>query len=178
MKTLVIVAHPDLASSRINKAWMRELQRHGHVTVHDLYQAYPSGIIDAAHEQSLLEQHDRIVFQFPLYWYSTPPLLKEWFDTVLQPGFAYGPGGDKLQGKEIGAAVSTYGTAASYSPAGANRFTIGELLRPLEALARYINADYLPPFSLHDVSNVTESQLEQSQTNYLRYVDAPHIYAN
>jgi putative NADPH-quinone reductase len=177
MKTLIIVAHPDLASSRINQAWVKELQRHDHITVHDLYRQYPSGNIDAGHEQLLLEQHDRIIFQFPLYWYSSPPLLKGWYDTVLQAGFAYGPDGSKLQGKQMGAAVSTYGTAESYQSYGANRFTIEELLRPLEALARYVGADYLPPYSLHDASHVTEEQLEQSQLQYLQYVQAPAAQA-
>lgn len=177
MKTLIIVAHPDLASSRISQAWAQELQRHDHITVHDLYRQYPAGTIDIGHEQLLLEQHDRIIFQFPLYWYSSPPLLKWWFDTVLQAGFAYGPGGSKLQGKQIGAAISTYGTAESYRPSGSNRFTIEELLRPLEALARYVGADYLPPYSLHDASNVTEEQLEQSRLQYLQYVSAPAVPA-
>lgn len=176
MKTLIIVAHPDLASSRINQAWVQEMQRHDHITVHNLYRQYPSGNIDVGHEQLLLEQHDRIIFQFPLYWYSTPPLLKWWFDTVLQAGFAYGPG-SKLHGKQIGAAVSTYGTAESYCSSGANRFTIEELLRPLEALTRYVGADYLSPYSLHDASHVTEEQLEQSRLHYLLYVKTSAMQA-
>lgn len=173
MKTLIIAAHPDLASSRINQAWVQELQQHDHITVHDLYRQYPTGTINERHEQLLLEQHERIIFQFPMYWYSSPPLLKQWFDTVLQPGFAYGPDGGKMHGKQIGAAVSTFGTAESYQSAGTNRFTIEELLRPLEALARYVGADYLPPYSLHDVSHVTDEQLEHSRSQYLLYINAP-----
>lgn len=172
MKTLVIAAHPNLASSRINKAWIEELQKHDNVTVHSLYEVYPDEAIDTAREQELLKAHDRIIFQYPLYWYSTPPLLKKWFDAVLQYGWAYGPGGDHLQGKEIGAALSTYGTSESYQPDGFNRFTLPELVRPIEALVHFVGANYVPPFTLSDVTNVTDEQLAQSQVEYVNYITA------
>jgi len=170
MKTIVIVAHPNLALSRINKVWIEELQKHDNITIHQLYKTYPDEAIDIAREQLLLEAHNRIIFQYPLYWYSTPPLLKKWFDAVLQYGWAFGPGGDNLQGKEIGVAISTYGSAESYQPGGTNRFTIREIMRPVEALTHFISASYLPPFSLSDVSNVSEEQLEQSKIDYLYHI--------
>ena len=58
------------------------------VTVHDLYEAYPDFDIDA--EQRLLEAHDIVIFQQPFYWYSVPPLIKQWCDLVLEHGWAYG----------------------------------------------------------------------------------------
>ncbi|WP_373811713.1 NAD(P)H-dependent oxidoreductase, partial [Porphyromonas loveana] len=67
-KTLVIVVHPDLDHSVINKAWTKAVE--GAATIHNLYGQYPDGRIDVAHEQALLEAHDRIIFQFPLYWYA------------------------------------------------------------------------------------------------------------
>lgn len=73
MSTLVIVVHPDLAESRVNKRWMQELKKQSSVTVHNLYEIYPDEQINVAHEQKLLEQHDRIVLQFPFYWYSILP---------------------------------------------------------------------------------------------------------
>lgn len=63
--TLVIVAHPDLEHSRINRRLAEELVRRGNVTVHRLYEAYPDEKIDIASEQALLLAHDRIVLQFP-----------------------------------------------------------------------------------------------------------------
>jgi len=48
-----------------------------------------------------LLEHDRIVLQFPMYWYSMPPLLKKWLDDVLTYNFAYGSKGDKLKGKDL-----------------------------------------------------------------------------
>lgn len=170
MKTIVIATHPNIAASRINQAWIEELRKHDNLTIHSLYEAYPDEEIDVAAEQKLLEAHDRIIFQYPLYWYSTPPLLKKWFDAVLQYGWAYGPGGDKMQGKEIGVAISTYGSAESYQPDGANRFTLREIVRPIEALSYFISASYLPPFALSDISNVTDEQLEQSKIDYVNHI--------
>lgn len=127
MKTLVIVVHPNIASSRVNRRWSEELKKHPQITVHELYKEYPSGTIDVEREQSLLLEHDRIVWQFPFYWYSSPSLLKKWQDEVLTYGWAYGAKGDKLHGKELMIAISTGGPAVAYCAGGYNRFTIGEL---------------------------------------------------
>ncbi len=77
-KTLVIIAHPDMARSRVNAAWAEALRRAGDITLRDLSALYPDGMIDGAVERSLLEAHDRIILQFPLTWYSCPPILSAW----------------------------------------------------------------------------------------------------
>lgn len=76
MKILVLAVHPHMETSVVNKAWAEELSKHDNITVRDLYKEYPDEAIDVAKEQQLCEEYDRIVFQFPLYWYSSPPLLK------------------------------------------------------------------------------------------------------
>lgn len=91
MKIITILAHPDFEASRANRALCLELQRSG-MLIHDLYEAYPDWNIDVEHEQQLLLKHGRIILQFPLYWYSSPPLLKKWFDDVLMHGWAFGSG--------------------------------------------------------------------------------------
>lgn len=60
------------------------------MAVQDLYEVYPTLNISAKREQKLLLEHDAIVFQHPFYWYSTPAILKEWQDIVLEHGWAYG----------------------------------------------------------------------------------------
>lgn len=177
MKTLIIVAHPDLRTSRIHRAWTEELREHDEFTVHSLYNVYPDGNIDVKREQALLDSHDRIIFQYPLYWYSTPQLLHHWFDEVLEPGWAFGPGGDHLRGKEIGIAISTAGTAASYHPEGYNLFPIREITKPVEALANHVHAAYLPLYVLHDSRNVTDAELRDSAEAYLKHLAASHPVA-
>ncbi|MFC5448683.1 NAD(P)H-dependent oxidoreductase [Paenibacillus aestuarii] len=170
MKILVIVTHPIMESSNWNKAWVQELRKHDDITIHELYKEYPDEQIDVSKEQRLMESHDRIIFQYPLYWYSTPPLLKKWFDQVLLYGWAYGPNATQIKGKEISVAVSTYGTEASYQASGSNRFTLQEILRPVEALANFISATYLPHFALNDASNVTEERLAKSSKDYVHHI--------
>lgn len=65
MKTLVLVAHPNMGKSRVNKAWIEEAKKYpDQITVHDLYASYPDWRIDVQTEQELAEKHDRIIFQF------------------------------------------------------------------------------------------------------------------
>jgi putative NADPH-quinone reductase len=77
MKTLVIVIHSDLENSVINKRWIEELKKSSDkYVVHELHRLYPDEIIDVEEEQRLLEMHDKIVFQFPFYWFNCPPFFK------------------------------------------------------------------------------------------------------
>lgn len=169
MSTLVIVVHPDLAESRINKRWVQELKKQSGVTVHNLYEVYPDEQINAAQEQELLEQHDRIVLQFPFYWYSTPSLLKKWLDKVLTYGWAYGSEGGKLQGKELLIALSAASVEENYQHDGRNRYTIEELLRPLK-LYYMIGVKLLPYFVQYGAAVLTDEQLDQSAQKYAQTV--------
>ncbi|WP_231622585.1 NAD(P)H-dependent oxidoreductase [Helicobacter heilmannii] len=81
MATLVVLAHPDLQASRVNKALKESIEHKG--VVSQLYQKYPDFKIDVAAEQQLLTQAERVVFQFPIFWYSYPPLFKKYLDDVL-----------------------------------------------------------------------------------------------
>lgn len=76
MNILVVAAHPNLENSRANRALLDAIQGIENVHVHDLYKEYPNWHIDVKREQELLLGYERIVFQFPFYWYSCPPLLK------------------------------------------------------------------------------------------------------
>ena len=98
-RILILFAHPALERSRVNRRLLTAVDGLVGVTVRDLYEVYPDYEIDVAAEQALCEQHDLIVFQHPLYWYSTPALLKEWQDLVLEYGFAYGSEGHSLDDK-------------------------------------------------------------------------------
>ena len=72
--------------------------------------------------------HDVIVFQHPLFWYSSPSIIKEWEDLVLEYGFAYGAAGTRLRGKLCLTAITTGGPPEAYDRLGYNFFTIRELL--------------------------------------------------
>lgn len=169
MKTLVLVFHPDLTASRANRCLTEEMEKQTNVTVHRVYEAYPDEKIDVAAEQRLLAHHDRIVLQFPFYWYSTPPLLKKWEDAVLSYGWAYGSNGDKLHGKELLISVTTGAAKENYSPDGNFKYTVPELLRPLQATSNLIGTRYLTPYVLYGVNQQSDEQLVQSAKDYVAH---------
>ncbi|ALC83089.1 MULTISPECIES: NAD(P)H-dependent oxidoreductase [Bacillus] len=162
MKTLVIVAHPNLANSVINKALMERLQQEQDITVHDLYAQYPDKRIDVEREQKLLLDHERIVFQFPLYWYSSPSLLKEWQDVVLTYGWAYGSEGTKLRGKEFSLAISIGSPEEAYQAGGSNHFSMSEITKPFQAMANFTGMHFLPMYLTHGANTITTEQVNES----------------
>lgn len=169
--TLVIVAHPDLESSRINKRLAAELERRGNVTVHRLYETYPDEKIDAAREQALLTAHDRVVLQFPFFWYSSPSLLKKWLDVVFELGFAHGKGGDKLNGKELLIAISSGGAQSMFQAGGFHNYSYSELLRPFQQTANLTGMIYRQAFVVSGIREVSDEQLEKYAADYADYVE-------
>lgn len=140
MKTLVLVFHPHLEKSQVNRKLMDAANETGDVTVVDEYAAYPDFKINVEHEQELIETHDRIVLQFPFYWYSSPALLKQWEDDVIKAGWAYG-GGRALEGKEFMLAVSTGSPADSYTREGSHV--------PHHGGAAFPVRDHVPSYACH-----------------------------
>jgi glutathione-regulated potassium-efflux system ancillary protein KefG len=176
MKTLVLTAHPDLRKSRINRAWFDALSEAADVTTRDLT-AIGGGEMrfDIKAEQTLLLAHDRIVFQFPFYWYSAPPVMKAWMDQVLNYGFAYGPGGDQLKGREFLILVSTGGPEHSYHAGGYNNFTMAEFLKPFQQTANLAGMTYLRPFVAHGMAVASPEQIEENVPNMLAYLSDPEL---
>jgi glutathione-regulated potassium-efflux system ancillary protein KefG len=154
---LLVVAHPTLHRSRANAALLEAASARPDVTIHDLYQDYADFLIDVEAEQQRLLDHHLIILQFPMYWYSSPALLKEWLDMVWLHGFAHGRQGTRLLGKTMLAVVTTGGDAAAYRPGGANRFSMAEFLRPLEATAHLCGLTWAEPFIVHDSIQMTEA---------------------
>jgi glutathione-regulated potassium-efflux system ancillary protein KefG len=167
---MVMVAHPNLATSRANKALVDKISTNSNILIRDLYQEYPEWNIDVEKEQQLLLEHDRIVLQFPFYWYSCPPLLKKWFDDVMQYGWAYGSGGTQLVGKEFMLATTTGGTEKSYQAGGYNSFAVSELLRPIQATIKRCNGTFLPSFIAYAASNKNDAELFEEAKRYEEYI--------
>lgn len=147
-KVLINFAHPAKARSKINSALRAAVEGLDNVSINDLYAAYPDFLIDVKREQNLCEEHDVIVFQHPFYWYSTPAIMKEWFDLVLQHGWAYGSEGKALEGKYFLLAMTAGGDDSTYQKDGYNEFTISELTSPHRATSKLCNMIWLPPFAV------------------------------
>lgn len=155
-RILILFAHPALEKSRINRQLIKAIRGMDSITIHDLYEQYPQLHIDVKFEQELLLAHDIIVFQHPFYWYSSPAILKEWQDLVLEHDFAYGHNGTALQGKKFLSAITTGGSEEAYCRKGHNYFTIRELLVPFEQTARLCGMEYLPPFVIYGTHEIRE----------------------
>ncbi|HTE49300.1 MAG TPA: NAD(P)H-dependent oxidoreductase [Kofleriaceae bacterium] len=172
-RVLVNFAHPVLERSRVNRRLLEAIRDLEGVTVHDLYEAYPTLHVDVAREQELLLSHDVIVFQHPFYWYSTPALLKQWQDHVLEHGWAYGAGGTHLRGKLTFNALSTGGPGVAYSHDGYNRFTIRELLAPWDQTAYLCGMRFLAPFVVHAALRVRgDEDVATARGAYRRLIEA------
>jgi len=171
---LILFAHPALEKSRVHRRLLRALPDLPGLTLHDLYEAYPAFDIDVAQEQRLLLEHDLIVLQFPLFWYSTPPLLKQWEDLVLEHGWAYGSQGNALRGKRLLCLISTGGAAAAYQQGGYNRFTMRQLLAPLEQTAVLCKMTFLPPYIIHGAHRMDEPEIAAEAGRYARLLTALH----
>lgn len=172
-RILILFAHPVLERSRVNRRLLAAVHDVTGVTVHDLYDAYPTLYIDVKREQRLLLDHDVIVFQHPFYWYSTPAILKEWQDLVLEHGWAYGHGGTQLRGKITLNAITTGGPEAAYRRGGYNRFTIRELLAPWDQTAHLCGMRFLAPFAVHAALRITgDDDMVQPQAAYRRLLEA------
>ncbi|MGL4735085.1 MAG: NAD(P)H-dependent oxidoreductase [Enterovibrio sp.] len=155
-KVLVLLAHPSQRRSQVNLPLFNMAKSISGVTAVDLYAEYPTYHIDIDKEQRRLLDHDIILFQFPLYWYSTPSILKEWQDLVLEYNFAYGSEGTKLKGKYFMCAISAGGKEDVYQRNGDGEFNIRELLLPLERMTHVTGMKFLAPFVLFGARSATE----------------------
>lgn len=170
-KILVILAHSSMQRSRTNAQMIKSIGEVPEVTIHNLYEIYPDFIIDVKSEQSLLIQHDIIIWQHPFYWYSAPALLKQWIDVVLEYGFAYGSG-HALKGKMILNAITTGGDRKVYQVGGKNNFTINQLLAPFEQTANLCKITYLPPYVIHSAPSLNDAELEVHSNKFCEAVIA------
>jgi glutathione-regulated potassium-efflux system ancillary protein KefG len=171
-RVLILFAHPALQKSRVQRVLADFVKPLEGVTFHDLYEHYPELHIDVDAEQRLLAEHDVIVFQHPFYWYSSPAILKEWQDLVLEWGFAYGDEGVALRNKRMLTAISAGGAQDAYQRGGMNHFTIRELLAPFEQTARLCGMEYLPPFVLHAVHRLSKAEIESAAREYREWIVA------
>jgi len=178
---VIIVAHPQLQHSRVNARLMQAAARAApaRVDVRDLYALYPDFFIDAQAEQAAIAPARLVVWQHPVHWYGMPPLMKLWLDEVFAFGWAYGPGGQALRGKDLWPALTTGGPEASYRPDGYNRYFFDAFLPPYEQTAALVGMRMLPPLLLHGAHRVAPADVEAHAEVYAErlasYPDWPEL---
>lgn len=170
MKTLVIISHPEMMESGSQQYLLSSIPEGKDITIHHLESVYPDFKIDVEMEQALLKEHERIIFQFPFYWYSAPALLKKWQDEVLADGFAYGKRGKVLTGKEFGLVMSIGVKEEEYQPGGREGFSIDELTKPFQAMALKTGMVFLKTLPIFQFSYLTEEQKMNLLIRYQQYL--------
>jgi putative NADPH-quinone reductase len=172
-KTLVLLFHPNLLHSKVNAALAEAASNMSDIGVVDMYAAYPSGIEmfrDGESEAAMLLAAGRIVLQFPIQWYSTPPLLKAWQDAVLTRMFylAYETEGRQLEGTELMIAATAGSAPDAYQHGGRNMFPLNELFAPLRATAHRCGLVWAKPFVIYNADKLTPVELKGAATNYTK----------
>ena len=170
-KTLVLVFHPDLSQSRANAALAERARALSGVEVVNMQATYPTGIDmrrDGEREAKRLLEAERIVLQFPIQWYSTPPLLKAWEDAVLTRMFyiAYEAEGRLLEGTPLMVAGTAGNSAEAYRPGGANMFAIADMFTPLRATANRCGLIWTEPFVVYRADKLSADEIENAGENY------------
>lgn len=168
---LVIYAHPSPNKSKVNRHLFGAVNDCDFAYGQDLYEQYPDLHVDVAVEQQLLRQHDALVFQFPLYWYSAPALLKEWCDNVLTSGFAHGDGERVLKGKPFMLAVTTGGSPEAYAEDKAHGAPLDTYLAPFLQTARFCGMELLDPFVVQGVGALDDGDVGKIKLRYQRRLE-------
>lgn len=131
------------------------------VALRDLYALYPDYFLDVDAEREALLAARLVVWLHPVHWYSMPPLMKLWLDDVFGFGWAYGPGGDALRGKDLWLVASTGGPEHSYRPDGHNRYFFDAFLHPYEQTAALVGMRWLPPLVLHGAHRADDGLIDE-----------------
>jgi glutathione-regulated potassium-efflux system ancillary protein KefF len=166
----LIHAHPYPARSRANAALLAAVRDLPNVEVRSLYAMYPDFDIDAPVERGAIGRATAIVLLHPLYWYTTPALLKHWFDVVLTKGFAYGEGGTALHGKTCLWAVTTGGDDLAFSEAGRHHRAFAAFSPVVEQTARYCGMTWAPPFVVHGAHQISDEALAEAARGFRKRV--------
>lgn len=170
-KILILFSHPKYEKSRANTVLVDQIKDKEGITFHDLYERYPDFHIDVSKEKELVSQHDVIIWHHPFYWYSCPPIMKQWIDLVLEFGWAYGPNGNALRSKICFNVITTGGSRDVYCSEGSNSFTVNQFLRPFEQTANLCGMTYFPPFAVMGTHNLLDEDLHSYAKQYDQLLD-------
>ncbi len=172
-KTLILLFHPDLSRSKSNAALAAVAANVPGVEIVNMQSAYPSGMDmfqDGEREAGRLLSADRIVLQFPIQWYSTPPLLKAWQDAVLTRMYyiAYEREGRQLEGRPLMIAATAGNVPEAYRHGGRNLLPMIEILAPLRATAHRCGLVWADPFILYKADKLETGELEAASADYVQ----------
>lgn len=141
--------------------------------VHEQRAAHRSGgyAADILREQDRVRRADLLVFQFPVWWYAPPAIVKGWADRVLSHGFAYTDSElfdtGLLRGRKAMLALTTGGTREELDADAAITGTVEEFIRPFSGgVLRFVGMDVLDPFVAYAPASVTDGERREMLHRY------------
>jgi glutathione-regulated potassium-efflux system ancillary protein KefF len=167
---LVIHAHPYPKHSRAGAALLAAIRDIPGLEVRSLYQLYPDFDIDTPAERRALEGASLVVLLHPLYWYTTPAILKHWFDVVLVKGWAYGEGGTALKDKDCLWVTTTGGDAQAFSPGGRHAHPFETFVPVVEQTMRFCGMRWLEPIAVHGAHDISDDELRAAAQEVRRRI--------
>ena len=168
-KTLIIMSHPEVAQSSSQQFLLAAIKGEEQIQIRHLESILAeqdNNHFDKRIERACLQEADRIILQFPFYWYQCPSVMKQWMDEVLTLNLS-----QKNKEKELGIVVIVGAKKERYTAGGSVGFGIEELLRPYQALAHQLGWDYQTPFVIYQFQYLPETQKQQLLVDYLYYLE-------
>lgn len=139
---------------------------------------------DIAVEQAKLSKADLVIFQFPIWWFGMPAIMKGWADRVFARGFAYHTGRKydtgMFKGKRAMIAATTGTSADTYAPDGIDGDILAVLWPIHNGLLRYTGFDVLPPYIAYMPGREDDATRKKQLDAYRQRLEAldqtPHLF--
>ena len=123
-------------------------------------------------EMEKLERCELMIWQFPLWWFGLPAVLKGWVDRVFAMGRVYGGGRiyetGVFRGKRALLSLTTGGPEEAYRK-GAFNGDITAILRPIHrGMLQFVGFDILAPQIVYGPIRLTDEQRKQHLASYAK----------
>ena len=130
--------------------------------------------LDINAELAKIAWADHIIFQFPLWWFSVPAILKGWLDRILIKGFAYDSGKvfaqGLLKGKTASLTVSTQSPESAYQVTSLHQATIDTFLHHIHHTLHFVGIKTIVPFVTYAAFNIEAQRERQIIKDYRDYL--------
>lgn len=190
MNILIVFAHPNPASfnAAMRQTAVGALSRAGHsILLSDLYSMHFNPALgktelqgDLRHIQPEIDKvrrADLLLFQFPLWWYTMPAIMKGWIDRVFAEGFAYAEGKEfetgLLQGKKAMLSF-TVGAQADYFQQVPQRDPLRIVEHIHYGMFAYVGLEVLPPYIVYAPGSMDDQGRKGVLEHYRQYLQNLH----
>ena len=161
----------------LNTDYFKFQQEQINATSKDLF------VDDIKHEMQKFDWADIIIFNFPLWWFSVPAILKGWVDRIFAMGFAYGAGKGVYENgffkdKTAFCCITTGGPESSFEANGRN----GELEKILfhinHGMFYFVGMKTIEPFVAFSPVRKTDEVRKELLNSYQNYLSSIELKKN